>query len=66
MELAGSTQNQERMTRTPNQPNKITIFLKKSSSKVKRSPKFVLELTNGACRLNPNSRKNYQNTKSTK
>jgi hypothetical protein len=40
-------------------------FSNKSSSKVKMSPKFVSELTNGACKLNSKSRKNDQNTKST-
>jgi hypothetical protein len=63
-ELAGSTQNKARMTRTPNHPNKITIYLKKVPQKEKGTQNLY-ESSTTAC-MSPKSRKNNHNTKSTK
>jgi hypothetical protein len=67
-EFAGSTQNLKKIIRTPNLPIRTNIFPKKtmySTLKKKRSQKFVWELLDEICRLNPKSLKNHRNTKST-
>jgi hypothetical protein len=56
--FASSTQNYKKIIKTPNQPFEIKKISKKSfssTSKVKRSQKFVWELPDGVCRLNPKS-----------
>jgi hypothetical protein len=53
---------------TQNQPIKSKIYQKKnmvSTSKVEMSQKMVRELPDGTCRLDPKSKKNYRNIKST-
>jgi hypothetical protein len=58
-ELAGSTQNPKKMIEKTTLPTKTKIFPKSmfSSLKVKRSLKFVSELPDGICRLNPKCEK---------
>jgi hypothetical protein len=56
--FANSTQNPNKIIETPNQPIEIKKYSNKrmfSTSKVKRSQKFVWELPDGICRLNPKS-----------
>jgi hypothetical protein len=59
--FTSSTQNHKKMIETAtNQPIEIKIISNKrmfSTSKVKRSQKFVLGLPDGVCRLNPKSLK---------
>jgi hypothetical protein len=68
-EFAGSTQNPKNIIGTSNQPFRTKIFPKKtifSTLNKKRCQKFVWELPDGICRLNPKSKKKTIGTKSTK